>query len=150
MLIAPGVRYLSDAGCRELLRLAQAGSWLIMEAGVCFSSAEEVERQASILKSVFDLKVLPPMAVSGMETNKTPYVSYTWPVRQLLRTFEAITPLCCEPGETIAFFEDQPVCAKKQVGEGGVVYLGTMLGPGLFAEEREAHALGSAMVRSLS
>ncbi len=145
VLILPGLRDLSPTRCRELLGRAQAGSWLILEAGVCFSSPTEARAQANILKNSFGLEVLPPVSVPSMNTNRCPYVSYTWPVQQSLRTYEAITPLCCKRDEAIAFFERQPVCAKKRVGQGGILYLGTMLGPGLFAEEREAHAVGNGI-----
>jgi hypothetical protein len=149
VILVPGVRQLSEARCEELLRRVQVGTWLILETGVCFSSAEQSKQQASLLKSAFDLEVLSPAPVAASRKSQTAYIAFVWPLRSLTRTFEAVTPIRCERSEAIAFFDNQPVGAKRSLGKGGIIYLGTMLGPGLFAEEREAHALGRALLRSL-
>lgn len=146
VIIAPGARRISLAACKELWRRVQGGAWLIFEAGVCFSSVEEAKGQAAILNSVFDLKVLPALPASAGGLNDDSYVAYTWPLRGFTRTFEMITPICCELNESIAWFRGWTVCARRAVGKGGIVYLGSMLGPNLLAEEREAHAIGSAMI----
>ena len=149
LVIAPGIRYLTGAQAWELKRRAEAGSWLILETGVAFSSDEGAHQQADLLASVFAIKLLPALARSRTDPNKISYVCYSWPLQQMVRTFEAATPLLCQPHESIAAFDGQTVCARKTIGTGGVVYLGSMLGAGLLAREREAHAVGASLLRSL-
>lgn len=148
-IIVPGIRHLSIARCSELLQLSRDGTWLILETGSCFLSTEESRRQAALFERAFDVEVLPPVPVSK-SGGKDTYIEYVWPIRGLVRTFGAITPILCKPNEMIACLGRRPVCVKKRVGKGGLIYLGTMLGPGLFAEEREALAIGAAMMSSLT
>jgi hypothetical protein len=148
LIILPGTRGITMERCEQLLRRMQEGAWIILEIGSCFSSLEESKQQTSLVERTFNLEVFPPVRVCESSA-KDNYVAYEWPIRRLVRTFEATTPLRCKPTEIIARFAGQPVCAKKKVGRGGLVYLGSMLGPGLFAEEHEALAIGAAMIASL-
>ena len=149
LVIAPGIRCLTGAQAWELKRRAKGGSWLILETGVAFSSNEGAGQQADLLASVFAIKLLPALARSRTGSNKSSYVCYSWPLQKMVRTFEAATPLLCQPHESIASFDGQTVCAWKTIGAGGIVYLGSMLGPGLLAREREAHEVGASLLRSL-
>jgi hypothetical protein len=104
---------------------------------------QEAIRQMRVLFDVFGLEVLAPLATRG------PYIEYTWPLRRLVRDFSMVTRLKCSRAETIAESGGVAVCAKRPVRKGGIIFLGSMLGPGLLAEEREAHELGSAMLRAI-
>ena len=149
LIIAPAVRHLSLSACKDFRQRVQAGAMLILETGVCFSPREEVQRQAEILNAVFDLGVLSPMPACRCEDHSNLYVAYSWPVRCSIRAFETITPVHGTASEIIARWHGEPVCVKKTIGQGVIVYLGSMLGPGLFAEEREAHTVGRTILRSL-
>ena len=129
----------------DLLQRIDDGTWVILESGVGFSSMTEAKHQADLFKRVFDLELLPPMKVAEIPAAAT-YIEYTKPVSRLARTFEAITPIDCEPTDVIARLGRHSVCVRKRVGRGGLVFLGSMLGPGLFAEEREALAIGAALL----
>ncbi len=144
LIIVAGARRISIETCRALRVRVEAGAWVMFESGVCFSSVEEAAGQAAILERAFDLNVLPRIVTKGCS-----YVAYTWPHSAMTRTFERVTPIQCVLDERVADFGGAPVCARKRLGNGGVVYLGTMLGPSLFAEEREAHAIGRALLRQL-
>lgn len=148
IIIVPGMRNLSAVRCSELLQRARDGAWLILETGSCFLPATDARRQATILENTFDFGILPPVPISKFRT--TAYIQYSSPIRRLVRTFGAITPIRCHANESIAVYERHPVCLRKRIGQGGLFYLGTMLGPGLFAEEREAQAIGAAIMRSLN
>lgn len=148
IIILPASRDLSDRSASELLRKVLAGAWLIYESGLCFSSSQTSLRQCRLLREIFGLDVAPPLSISGLAP-KTFYVQYLWPLEKLVRSFHAITTVRCAPEETIAEFQGMPVCARRFLGNGGVVYLGSMLGVGLFAEEREAHRIGNAMLAGL-
>ncbi|MGA8030252.1 MAG: hypothetical protein WB992_24175 [Bryobacteraceae bacterium] len=140
LIILAGVRELSVETCWELRKRAIAGSWLIYESGSCFSSPEESLLCSRILNRVFGLEVLPTIVTAGS------CIEYSWPARRLVRSFQAATPIRCHSSEVIAEFGGVPVCARRCIGRGGIVYLGSMLGPGLFAEEREAQSVGIAML----
>lgn len=145
LIIVPGIRRMSPARGDYLLRRIDDGTWVILESGVGFSSMAEAKHQADLFKQIFDLTLIPPVKVAG-SLAAAAYIQYTKPVCRFARTFEAITPINCEPTDVIARLGRHSVCARKRVGRGGLVFLGSMLGPGLFAEEREALAIGAALV----
>lgn len=138
-LFAPGIRELSAAACRELLQQVHSGAQLILESGVGFSAADLVGSHLQTINEEWGLKISPPVAAHG-------YVHYAWPVPRMVRTFEFVTPVCCAEAEVIARWNGLPVCFRRRIGHGSLIYLGSMLGPGLFAEEREAHELGRGLL----
>ncbi len=138
-LIAPGARDMSSETCASLLPSIHSGAWLLLESGVCFSPPAHAATQSAILKQGFGLDIQPPR-------NAHSCVTYSWPIRKMVRPFQTITPVLCSPREVIATYDGWPVCLRRKLGQGGIIYLGSMLGPGLMAEEREAHAIGSALL----
>ena len=149
IILAPGIRNIRAQTCAELLQRVRCGARLFFESGGCFSSAQECADQADILNRAFGLGVLPPIRTAEISGRSPTYVSYSWPEQKSVRSYHAITPLVCDKSEAIAHFHGHVVCARKTIGRGGVVYLGSMLGPALYAEDREAHVLGDALMRSL-
>lgn len=140
VIIVPGARQLSRETGRELLRHAVSGAWLILESGLCFVAPQHAVEQIRVLRNVFGLDVHAPLASRGS------YIEYVWPLRRLVRDFGMITPVGCSSAERIAEFAGTPVCAQRRVGKGRIIFLGSMLGPGLLAEEREAHDVGAAIL----
>jgi hypothetical protein len=104
---------------------------------------ERAVEQIRVLRDVFGLEVQNPVASRGG------YVKYAWPLQRLVRDFSMFTPVKCSAEERIAEFGGAAVCAKWRVGKGGIIFLGSMLGPALLAEEREAHQVGSAMLQEI-
>jgi hypothetical protein len=145
LIIVPGVRQLSFASGATLLERMHLGAWVIFESGLGFSTEAKYRRQAEVCERIFDLKLLPPIKVTK-HLARTAYIEYFRPIGCLVRTFEAVTPVCCDRSEVVAKFASYTVCTRKTIGCGGLIYLGSMLGPGLFAEEREAVKVGSALV----
>jgi hypothetical protein len=143
VIIAPGARQLSPDAARGLLQEVVGGTWLIFESGLCFMPQDQAAGQARVLRDVFGLNVESPLA------SRDGYVEYAWPVQRLVRDFSMVTPVKCSRAETIAEFRGATVCAKRRIGRGGIIFLGSMLGPGLLAEEREAHQVGSAMLEEI-
>jgi hypothetical protein len=143
VIIVPGARQLSRETGRELLRHVAGGAWLILESGLCFIPRREAVEQIRVLRDVFGLEVQAPLANCGE------YVEYAWPLHRLVRDFSMFTPVMCSPEERIAELGGAAVCVKRRVGNGGIIFLGSMLGPGLLAEDREAHQVGSAMLEEI-
>lgn len=145
-IILPASRQLTYESAKALLRRVQRGWWLVLESGGAYSSPEESGRQSRILAGVFGLNVHRPIAISPREAS---YVTYTYPQRTMVRTFGAITPITCSPAERIAEFAGITVASWRRVGSGGgIIFLGSILGAGLLAREREAHEAGSALLRA--
>jgi len=140
-IIAPAVRDITPDTCSKLFRRVHWGAWLVLESGLCFSSEAHAKQQLQLLRKYFGLEILPPIRAHS-------YVSYSWPVKKLVRTFHAVTPIVCSQPEAIATVQGLPVCLKKQLGNGCIIYLGSMLGPGLMAEERESLQVGNALILS--
>lgn len=144
-IILPAVRQLSLENAKKLQQRATSGSWLILESGVAYSFPEEAARQAQILAQVFNFHVREPIAIS---TGEPSYLTYNCPQPIMVRTFGAITPVSCSPSERLAEFAGIPIAAKRSVGRGGIIYLGSILGAGLLAQEREARQVASALLRA--
>ncbi len=140
VIILPASRELSRQTGLQLRRQVEAGAWLILESGLAFVPREEVIAQIHVLRDVFGLIAKPPVEYPGG------YIEYTWPVPRLVRDFSMITPIECGRNEEIAYSRGLAVGAKRSVGKGGIIFLGSMLGPALLVEEREAHELGRAML----
>jgi hypothetical protein len=143
LIIIPATRQLSRETGRQLLRQVIGGAWLILESGLAFVPHNEAMGQIRRLRDAFGLELQAPLASEGA------YIEYVWPLRRLVRNFTTFTPINCLRTERVAELGGVAVCAKRLVGKGGIIFLGSILGPGLLAEEREAHELGSAMLRSL-
>jgi hypothetical protein len=143
VIIVPGARQLSRKTGLQLLRKVTNGTWLILESGLPFLPRGEAIGQIRVVRDVFGLRVQAPIANGGA------YIEYAWPLPRLVRDFSMFTPVECSADEKIAEFSGMAACAKRRIGNGGVIFLGSMLGPGLLAEEREAHELGSAMLQAI-
>jgi hypothetical protein len=147
LIIAPGIRWMSLSIAADLADRIHRGAWVILESGLGFSSRAESEHQTDVFKRVFGLQLLPPVKV-GKKPAAATYLEYTRPVHRLVRTFEAITPVRWDQSETLARSGTHSVCIRKRIGDGTLVFLGSMLGPGIGAEEREAIEVASALVTS--
>jgi hypothetical protein len=143
-IILPAIRQLSFEEAGRLRDQAFQGAWLILESGAAYSHLGEWRGQARVLAEVFGLNVREEITAS---TTQPAYLTYSCPERIMVRTFGAMSPVHCQPNEQLAECGGTPIAAKRQVGKGCVVYLGAILGVGLLAREREAHAVGAALLR---
>lgn len=130
----------------RLRERAAAGSWVIWE-----SSPFACKSQDRILRDVFGITTKKPVVLlpDHMESTGS-YVRYRWPHLALTRTFSALVPVLSPEAETVAFYGDTPVAMKRSIGRGGLLFLGSMLGPHLRAEDPDARAIGTAMLCALA
>ncbi|HEX2679673.1 MAG TPA: hypothetical protein VHQ03_00090, partial [Candidatus Dormibacteraeota bacterium] len=65
---------------------------------------------------------------------------YTWPHAAKVRDFSHVVPLERQgnTGEFIAWADGKPVALKRQSGRGTLIFLGSPLGPALWAGDTEA------------
>ncbi len=151
LIVMPGAREMSEERAARLRARAVGGAWVILESGLCFASEAKRRQQTGLWERVFGLKFAGDARVSDL------FVEYGWPVRQLVRGFDGGTLLESGVG-AIAWSGGKPVCCRRKLGRGGLLFLGSMLGPGLGAGEREAgqvvrrlmEAITGSQLRSLT
>jgi hypothetical protein len=136
-----GVSAMDQMQALRLLRQAIAGRWIVWE-----SSPFGYERQTRILRDVFGISIGKPIALSPDRL----YVQYRWPSAALTRCFSAAIPVACSPAETIATYGNTPVALKRALGRGGVIFLGSMLGPNIRAADAQAHTIGNGILTAES
>lgn len=78
------------------------------------------------------------------------FIRYRWPHATLTRRFSRVVPVDCADSEAIAHYRGVPVAMKRRIGRGGIVFLGSMLGPNLCAGESEARRLASAIFSEIA
>jgi hypothetical protein len=123
----------------ELRHRALRGAWVIWENS-------PFAHQKEMLEDAFGIATEDRQPVSPDRL----YVSYNCPVHTLTRALSAITPVSCAPGEIVARYGNVPVAMKRPLGRGGIVFLGSMLGPNLRAEEREAKQIATAIFSGIA
>ena len=150
LLVATGLAKIAHKRAEELRSFANCGAWIIWESPAYFEGPEEARRQAQMLRGTFGITVDVPPSPESNARQTDLYVRYHWPVPHLIRKFGSVVRVAGEPCETVASYQGETVALKKRIGLGGVIFLGSMLGPQLKAEDREAHCFGAALVRSLA
>ncbi len=127
----------SQAILREHL---ENGSVILYESAASFLGPEEFGFHKRFIRSVFGLSLLDPVRLwdSADSRKQSPYVDYHWPVVTKVRDFSRMVPVDPGDGETIAWFGDLPVAARRRIGKGTLVYLGSPLGPHFLSNDREA------------
>ncbi len=136
MIVSTSIAGASPARFHALRSCVEKGASLILENGAY------CDPPRGLLAGLFGIHL-----AKTPHTGSEMYLRYSWPIPALVRTFGRPTPLKCEPHEAIAHFEGKPIALKKNVGVGVVVFLGSMLGPHLRAEDREATELASLLLR---
>jgi hypothetical protein len=143
LIVLPAAQAITWPLAFRLRQTALAGSWILIESGLCFEAASNWNHLGRILREAFHLQIAAPLQV------RDGYVRFEWPQRTLVRTFEAVTPVTCAPTELVATLNGVAVAARRSMGRGGIIFLGSMLGPAFAADEREAHAVGSQILRKI-
>ena len=142
VIIVAGVQSLAPVLAKAICSRVNRGSWLVWDQAPHFVNAADLRMQAKFLNASFGVTMGDPTSVSCSEL----YVRYSWPVPCLVRTFLTCTPVFCLPNEVIASYGNMPVALRRPIGRGGIVFLGSMLGPQLKAGDREAHQLATGML----
>ncbi len=145
--VVAGLRTLAE---REGYLLADAvgeGRWLLIESDLCFATASESAYHRHLMRELFGLQLGLP--VTSQDLNDL-YVTYDWPVRCMVRHFGGGVAIEADDDDVIARAGGMPIAVRKTVGKGGIIYIGTPLGPLLTSGDREAIQLAHALGRALS
>jgi len=142
-IVLPGTREMSAARAVKLRSRAERGAWVILESGLCFATELRRQQQTRLWENAFGLSFADSPKVSDL------FIEYGWPLRQIVRGFGVCTLLESAAG-AIAQSGGKPVCCRRVIGRGGIIFLGSMLGPGLGAGEREAERIGMRLIEAIA
>ena len=138
----------------EAVRLrdrAASGRWIVWEISPLPRNPQNFTMQCRIVRDLFGIVLCEPIHLSPDPLrNVGLYARYRWPHAALIRTFSAVVPIACSDAAVIAHYGSTPVAMKRRIGRGGIVFLGSMLGPNIRAEELEAQIITNEMLRSLT
>lgn len=118
----------------ELRGRALKGEWVVWESSPPNVMRGEFSALRKTMQDVFGIRLGEPIK-PGL------YIQYLRPRPTLTRSFLQAIPVICPDREVIAEHAGTPVAMKRRLGRGGIVYLGSMLGPNLHAEEPEARRI---------
>ena len=139
VLIAPAALAIPDAAARHIVRHLDDGGMLILESGAMFAAPTSAEFRGhrDALRALLGLNVEPPRQL-GREGTRVPYVEFLWPSPTLVRDFSAVVPVDAQNGECIARVGDASVALGRRHGRGTLIFLGSPIGPALWARDAEA------------
>lgn len=139
-LIVPGALEIPPPALRAIATCLEAGATVILESGAGFTVGSDFRAHSAMLRDSLQVHLEAPVQLwaARPRSQGIPYVDYTWPHPAKLRDFSRAIPLGRQPGEIIAWVDGLPVALKRQSGPGTLVFLGSPLGPGLWAQDAEA------------
>jgi len=139
LLIYPSLLVINQTEAAFLTRCMNSGATVVIESGAGFMKHFAFRRHRRQLRERLQIPVAAPVDLwSHGSRPSTPYVEYTWPRRATIRDFSRVVPPAEQPGEIIAWAGELPVAFKRRVGAGTLIYLGSPVGPALWAGDLEA------------
>jgi len=140
VVIVPAVLHLSPHLIGTIVKFVRNGMTVIVESGAGFAGHSKFRQHRRSLREGLELDVQAPVALwtDDSKSRRIPYVDYTWPCSTKIRDFSRVVPVGDQPGEIIAWVDGMPVALKRQVGAGTLIFLGSPLGPALWAGDGEA------------
>jgi len=118
-------------------------------AGACLLFETTPDASAELarhLATEFQIGLEPAAKLGNPREWAGEYIEYRQPVRRLVRPFLSSVTVLHAQGAVLAQSNQTTVAVEKPMGRGRIIFLGSMLGPGLFAEEREAHEVAAALL----
>jgi hypothetical protein len=146
IIIATAAQTLSREYAYQLARLVHEGCHLIYESGLGYAGSQQRSDQSELLNTMLGIRALTSPVLASSEL----YVTYQWPHKTLLRSYGSVTPVLCHQLEVIMHHGGTAVGLFRRVGQGILIFLGSPLGLGLYAEEREARAIGVSLLKALA
>lgn len=138
VLIVPAAVEIPSAAVRTIANCLQAGGRVILESGAGFASEAEFRAHRAVLRDSLDIHVEAPVPLWRPAAPGIPYVDFTWPFPTKIRDFSRVVPLASQAGEIVARVAGLPVALRRRCGHGELLFLGSPLGPALWAGDVEA------------
>ena len=139
LLIVPAALEIPPPAVRAIVSCLQAGASVIVESGAGFAANREFRAHRVALRDYLQLQIEAPVDLwPDNSSQRIPYVDYSWPRPAKVRDFTRVVPLGRQAGEVIARVDGLPVALKRSSGRGNLIFLGSPLGPALWAGDAEA------------
>jgi len=135
VLIVPAALALPVAATRAMADCLRRGGTVLLESGAGYAGESGFRVHREALRNRLQIRV----AAARFKSRGVPYVDYAWPFPTKIRDFSRVVPLAeHQPGEIFAWADGFPVALKRRIGTGTLIYLGSPLGPALWAGDTEA------------
>src|SRR5437867_1001099 len=140
VLIVPAALAIPPSAVGAIVSCLQAGASVILESGAGFADGRDFRGHRDVLRDYLQVRIGAPVPLwsAHIGSQRIPYVDYTWPSPAKVRDFSRVVPLGRQSGEVIARVDGLPVALKRQTGRGRLIFLGSPLGPALWAGDVEA------------
>jgi len=139
VLIVSAALEIPPPAIRAITSCLQTGASVIIESGAGFATDREFRAHRVVLRDYLQVHIEEPVDLwPDNSSQRIPYVDYTWPRPAKVRDFSRVVPLGRQAGEVIGWVEGLPVAFKRPGGRGNLIFLGSPLGPALWAGDAEA------------
>lgn len=148
-LIIPGALEIQPSALRAVATCLEGGARVILESGAGFAAGPQFRTHRTMLHDHLEIDLEPPVTLWPADggSRGAPYVDFTWPHATKVRDFSRVVPLGRQVGEIIAWADGVPVALKRRWGRGTLIFLGSPLGPALWAGDREARSWLAEVLR---
>src|SRR6266568_4176090 len=139
VLIVPATLEIPAPAVRAITSCLQAGASVILESGAGFAADRDFRAHRVALRDYLQVHIEEPVDLwPDNSSQRIPYVDYAWPRPARVRDFSRVVPLGRQAGEVIARVDGLPVALERSSGPGRLIFLGSPLGPALWAGDAEA------------
>src|SRR5438094_7779728 len=139
VLIVPAALEIPPPVVRVIMSCLQTGASVILESGAGFAADREFRAHRVVLRDYLQVHIEEPVELwPENSSQRIPYVDYTCPRPAKVRDFSRVVPLGRQTGEVIARVEGLPVGLRRASGRVRLIFLGSPLGPALWAGDAEA------------
>jgi hypothetical protein len=142
LLIVPAALDIPPPAVWAILSRLRTGATVLLESGAGFAADRDFRAHQVALRDYLGIHIEAPVGLWSVPpgSGAIPYVDYAWPSRAEVRDFSRVVPLARreEGRDIIARVEGLPVALKRRSGRGHLVFLGSPLGPALWAGDAEA------------
>src|SRR5881392_1717682 len=142
LLIVPAALDILPRAVRAITSRLRTGATVLLESGAGFAADPAFRAHRAVLRDRLGVHIEAPVRLwSRSGARGVPYVDYRWPSSAKIRDFSRVVPLGRQSegeGEIIARVEGLPVALKRRLGRGHLIFLGSPLGPALWAGDAEA------------
>lgn len=140
VIILSAATMLDGAIARNIFIAMRRGACVLLESVAGFLEEEEFAAARRALQRHLEISIESPINLRSSEQGQgcVPFIDFAWPLRAKVRDFSRVVPVCSRESATIARAGGLPVGARRKVGAGTLIFLGTLVSPSLGAQDPEA------------
>jgi hypothetical protein len=150
LLIVPAALDIPPSAVGAIMSCLRAGATVLLESGAGFAADRDFRAHRAVLRDQLGVHIAAPVRLwSRRGARGMPYIDYSWPSSAQIRDFSRVVPLGRHSegeGEVCARVDGLRVALKRRFGRGNLIFLGSPLGPALWAGDAEARRWFSEVV----